>query len=225
MRNIDIELTVVAEQRQKRLKGAWDCIDIGRKQSQTFSDKIPTRLHLPHRPSPMRPSERRDGQSFLRRRSGLIFLFFVFVAFTQAGLYAAYRRTYSGIQTDPPDTDSSWTLNSAAFPLSGASKSGIDEHPIPKLMEEAEVQYREKLNRQSKTLGAAVTEYQKRYKRPPPKGFDDWWEFAQKYSVVMVDEFDVLVEDLAPFWAISGEEFRRRSVQVSQARSLICCRV
>jgi hypothetical protein len=31
------------------------------------------------------------------------------------------------------------------------------------------------LDRQSKTLEQAVKEYTRRYGRPPPKGFDDWY--------------------------------------------------
>ena len=90
-----------------------------------------------------------------------------------------------------------------------------EEHPIPKLIEEAESKYEEKLQRQSKTLEDAVAEYKRRYRREPPKGFDEWWEFAQKYEAKMVDEYDGLMADLAPFFEISGEEVRRRAAQVS----------
>ena len=90
-----------------------------------------------------------------------------------------------------------------------------EEHPIPKLIEEAELKYEEKLQRQSKTLEDAVAEYKRRYRREPPKGFGEWWDFAQKYDVKMVDEYDGLMADLAPFSELSGEEVRRRAAQVS----------
>jgi hypothetical protein len=82
-------------------------------------------------------------------------------------------------------------------------------------MEEAEERYRNKLSRQSKSLKKAVAEYKRRYKRPPPKGFDEWWSFARRNDVRLVDEYDGLMEDLEPFWNLGGAELRRRASQVS----------
>lgn len=50
----------------------------------------------------------------------------------------------------------------------------------------------------------------------PPKGFDDWFAFAQANDVKIIDEYDSLVNDLAPFWNLPGEEVRRRAQQVSR---------
>lgn len=47
-------------------------------------------------------------------------------------------------------------------------------HPIYDLIERAEADWENKLKRQSKTLDEAVVEYQRRYGRAPPKGFDEW---------------------------------------------------
>lgn len=82
-------------------------------------------------------------------------------------------------------------------------------------MEEAEEAYRAKLSGQSKTLEAAVQQYKKRYQQDPPHGFDEWWAFAKKNNVKMVDEYDGLMDDLRPFWEISGEELRRRAGQAA----------
>jgi hypothetical protein len=92
-------------------------------------------------------------------------------------------------------------------------------------MEEAEEKYRKKLGSQSQTLKSAVAEYRRRYRRAPPKGFDDWWKFAQKYEVKIVDEYDGLMDDLKPFWELSGEEIRRRSAQVGQLSSIDLFRI
>jgi hypothetical protein len=81
-------------------------------------------------------------------------------------------------------------------------------------MADAETNFRKLLSKQSRSLKAAVKEYKKRYHRDPPKGFDKWWKFVVDNKVKMVDEYDGLVEDLAPFWEISGEELRRRAGQV-----------
>ncbi|TDL15140.1 glycosyltransferase family 90 protein [Rickenella mellea] len=81
-------------------------------------------------------------------------------------------------------------------------------------MAEAEDKYRKLLAKQSKTLVDAVNEYRRRYGREPPRGFGDWWKFAVEHDVKMMDEYDGMVEDLAPFWELPGEELRRRAVQV-----------
>jgi hypothetical protein len=48
-------------------------------------------------------------------------------------------------------------------------------HPIYDLIEHAETEWDKKLKRQSKTLDEAVSEYERRYGRAPPKGFDKWY--------------------------------------------------
>lgn len=88
------------------------------------------------------------------------------------------------------------------------------EHPIPKLMEDAQASYRKKLGGQSKTLKQAAAEYRRRYKRNPPRGFDQWFAFAKANDFKMFDEFGGMVSDLEPFWTLSSEEIRRRTTQV-----------
>ncbi|KAG5720288.1 hypothetical protein E4T56_gene1947, partial [Termitomyces sp. T112] len=112
----------------------------------------------------------------------------------------------------------------------GSSSSGVketvdDEHPIARLMDEAEERYRGKLGGQSRTLEEAVEEYQRRYGRVPPRGFDGWWAFARGNGVKFVDEYDGLVEDLAPFWELEGREVRRRVEQVSKMASIDVVRI
>ena len=69
----------------------------------------------------------------------------------------------------------------AAWPAEMESLS-LAKHPIPKLIKEARVKYTERLARQSKTLSQAQAEYQRRYKRSPPKGFATWFESASSRS-------------------------------------------
>ena len=47
-------------------------------------------------------------------------------------------------------------------------------HPIYDLVERAEAEWDKKLKKQSKSLDEAVAEYQRRYRRTPLKGFDNW---------------------------------------------------
>ena len=47
-------------------------------------------------------------------------------------------------------------------------------HPVFALIARAEEEWNAKLRKASATLGEAVEEYQRRYGRLPPKGFDKW---------------------------------------------------
>lgn len=133
--------------------------------------------------------------------------------FAQAGIYASRVSSASNFPGDVVPKQFPST-NSPSLPATH-TLGHVAEHPIPVLMQEAEEKFRELLGKQSKTLKQAVAEYKKRYGRDPPAGFDKWWEFAVENGVRLVDEFDGLVEDLEPFWSLTGEEFRERAAEVS----------
>jgi hypothetical protein len=152
--------------------------------------------------------------AYLLQRRGLIFLGCIVVAFMQGGLFSGRSDIVNDLDTYS-HVNQPWPTSTSG----PQAKAAITEHPIPKLMEEAETSFRQLLSKQSRTLRAAVNEYKRRYKRDPPKGFDKWWQFAKEHNVKLVDEYDGLVEDLAPFWEISGEELRRRALQVSPEKS------
>lgn len=75
-------------------------------------------------------------------------------------------------------------------------------HPITTLIKRAEHEWNKKVRKQSRTLEAAVKEYRRRYTRNPPKGFDQWWEYAKANRIVLTDEYDQIHRDLEPFWAL-----------------------
>lgn len=155
---------------------------------------------------------------------GTIFIVCVFIAFMQAGLFSGHAN--HAADAYPDATRSPWLAKTQKLlRISSSKPSVIHRHPIPRLMDEAETQFRGLLKRQSKTLKAAVKEYRRRYKREPPKGFDLWWRFAQENGVKMVDEFDAIHVDLAPFWKISGKELRRRAEQVALLGSIELVRI
>ena len=141
-----------------------------------------------------------------RSRSFLFLTALVFL-FVQAGLFAGHLSA-NHVPTDPSTTEQ--------LPHSGPTRltGSVAAHPIPYLMADAERRFRALLSRQSRSLRAAVTEYKRRYGRNPPKGFDAWWRFAQANKVKMVDEYDGLIDDLEPFWVMTGAEFRLRAFQV-----------
>ena len=181
-------------------------------------------------PAPMRLTDKTRGQrrdpGFIQRHIGTLFVVCVFVAFMQGGLLTGHT-THESTEVYP-DVASSWhprpdpgAASDGARRSSAAVPQPLDVHPIPRLMAHAEDSFRALLSKQSRSLRAAVREYRRRYGRDPPKGFDDWWKFAKRNGVKLVDEFDGLVEDFAPFWGLSGEELRRRAMQVCVCASFM----
>jgi hypothetical protein len=148
---------------------------------------------------------------FTARHAGSIFITIVVLVFIRAGFFAGHN--------NPDSTLYHALKHSSKHPgwlsrLPSDNQRAVTQHPIPKLMEDAELEFKQKLSSQSRTLKAAVTEYKRRYKRDPPKGFDEWFKFTQQNNVKIIDEYDGLMQDMEPFWSLSGEEIRRRSRQV-----------
>jgi Glycosyl transferase family 90 len=85
-----------------------------------------------------------------------------------------------------------------------------DMHPIEKLAANGQEQFSYLLTRQSNTLGKAVAEYVRRYRRNPPRNFDKWFKIAKREDYVLFDEFDTIMETLEPFWSLSAAELRSR---------------
>lgn len=77
-----------------------------------------------------------------------------------------------------------------------------------------------------------MSEYTRRYGRPPPKGFGEWWQFCKRNNVRIVDDvslllpvcmladkqYDQIFHDIEPYFAISPELFRRRVHQLSETK-------
>ncbi|KAL4248591.1 Protein O-Glucosyltransferase/Glycosyltransferase 90 [Abortiporus biennis] len=145
-------------------------------------------------------------ESLPGHKRGLVFFIAICVIFTQAGIWAGRKRA----QDNFPD-QSLVQKSKLPFVKSEDTRPSIKEHPIPQLMGEAEVNYRNLLSRQSKTLKEAIAEYKKRYGRVPPPGFEEWWQFVEDNDVIMRDEYDAINEDLAPFWEIPPQELRKRA--------------
>ncbi|KAF8452823.1 glycosyltransferase family 90 protein [Boletus edulis BED1] len=144
----------------------------------------------------------------------------IFLLFMLAGLYAANDDRKNAGQT----THLIHWLSSSWLPFMRSTDT-LTEHPITRLMDDAKVAFTNRLEKQSKTLPEAVAEYKRRYGRDPPRGFDDWWEFAKNHDFKLVDEFDAIDEDLAPFWTLSGEELRRRTYLLGTLPSINLVRI
>lgn len=78
------------------------------------------------------------------------------------------------------------------------------------LVRKAETEFEELLAKQSTSFEMASSEYVRRYKRPPPPGFEMWYDFATRHDSLIIDEFDIINEALTPFWSLSGVKLKRR---------------
>ncbi|KAJ7262915.1 glycosyl transferase family 90-domain-containing protein [Mycena rebaudengoi] len=81
-------------------------------------------------------------------------------------------------------------------------------HPIFELVERAEAAWAAKQARASTSLREAVAEYRRRYKRAPPRGFDEWWYYVEEHAVQLPDEYDQIDRDLAMFWGMDPRDLR-----------------
>ncbi|KAG8885256.1 F-actin-capping protein subunit alpha [Tulasnella sp. 331] len=100
--------------------------------------------------------------------------------------------------------------------VSAIGPSSKARHPMYDLMNVAEKKWEKMVSRQSKTLKEAVKEYQRRYKRLPPKGFDKWYDFASNNDVMLIDEFDQINYDILPYLALSPTAIRSRITELEE---------
>ncbi|QRW11842.1 glycosyltransferase family 90 protein [Ceratobasidium sp. AG-Ba] len=88
-------------------------------------------------------------------------------------------------------------------------------HPLHALIGDAEAKWNKMLEGQSTTLDEAVEEYQRRYARQPPVGFDKWYDFARKVGFKFIDEFDQIDRDITPLLALPHHVLMRRIAALS----------
>ena len=92
----------------------------------------------------------------------------------------------------------------------------LQQHPIDDLIENAARKADQWQAQAStgRTLRVAVENYQRRYNRPPPPGFDVWHEYAMQRSALVIDDYDDMNTDLQPFWGLTPSEVRQRTQQL-----------
>ncbi|EHY53266.1 hypothetical protein ABEF92_000859 [Exophiala dermatitidis] len=88
-------------------------------------------------------------------------------------------------------------------------------HPIERLMQEADKRWRTYESERSTTFGQVVEKYRSKYGRHPPPGFKDWYNFARDKDVFNLDDFEQIMDDLRPFWAIPPAEIRSQAAHMA----------
>ncbi|EXJ84018.1 hypothetical protein A1O3_04685 [Capronia epimyces CBS 606.96] len=92
----------------------------------------------------------------------------------------------------------------------------FDLHPIARLMQEADDRWRTYESAISTSFRQTVEKYRSRYGRHPPPGFKDWYRFARKRNVFNVDDFDQIMDDLRPFWAVNASDIRTHAAHMAE---------
>ncbi|KAF7575630.1 glycosyltransferase family 90 protein [Pyrenophora tritici-repentis] len=92
----------------------------------------------------------------------------------------------------------------------------VREHPITSLINVASVEHDQWASQahRSKSLAEAVIHYQQRYKRDPPPNFDRWYHFAVGRNSIVIDDYDNIEQDLAPFSSFNPDDLRLRTATV-----------
>lgn len=89
-----------------------------------------------------------------------------------------------------------------------------DGHPITALMKEADARWREYEGSRSESFRQTVEKYRSRYGRHPPPGFKEWYIYARRKNVWNIDDFDHIMDDLRPFWAIEPKIMRTHAAHM-----------
>ncbi|KAI0436745.1 hypothetical protein F4803DRAFT_207266 [Xylaria telfairii] len=143
----------------------------------------------------------------ITRKAGLLTLLLVLVALLNFGPAPLNVSFINRVVVEP--------LNRHRFghnnKNSNQARSAV--HPIVSLISKAEKDWRETVNKQSKTLEQAVDEYRRRYRIPPPPNFDRWYKFARARNSLLIDEYDLIYELLTPFWGMTPAEIRARTIE------------
>jgi hypothetical protein len=90
------------------------------------------------------------------------------------------------------------------------------EHPITTLIDIAAIQHDKWASQahRSNSLAEAVVHYRQRYSRDPPPNFDKWYNFAVSRNSIIIDDYDNIEQDLAPFSSFNPDDLRLRTATV-----------
>lgn len=103
------------------------------------------------------------------------------------------------------------------------SSPHLTSHPVDNLVDYHKKTFEATLQRQSSTIEEATARYQERYDRPPPPGFDRWFQFAKKQNSAIIDDFDTIEESIEYLQSANPEELRSAVWSAASAANAKAC--
>lgn len=83
-------------------------------------------------------------------------------------------------------------------------------------MQQADEKFKEYTTGRSRTFRETVKKYREKHGRHPPPGFTEWYKYARKKGVFNIDDFEQVMDDLRPFWAIEPKVLRNLAAHASE---------
>ncbi|KAJ7259772.1 glycosyl transferase family 90-domain-containing protein [Mycena rebaudengoi] len=80
-----------------------------------------------------------------------------------------------------------------------------EEEPPDPVVIAAQLEVDALFDRQSSTLKEAAARYSLKTDRPPPRGFDKWFDFAKQKSC-LIDDYDQIHRDFEPFYQLAQDD-------------------
>lgn len=163
----------------------------------------------------------------LRQRCRAIFLAIIAVNILAIVVYIFTIRTSFGFKLlSQFELSFPHHVSSVKWPWSGHEElekyveipPTTSRHPIEILVQEAQIRFSEQLERQSRSLKQATTEYERRHGRAPPPGFQLWYDMANKNNASLIDNYDVIMKGLRPFWALQVPDIKQRLQAVIESK-------
>ncbi|KAH9445498.1 hypothetical protein MJO28_012659 [Puccinia striiformis f. sp. tritici] len=113
------------------------------------------------------------------------------------------------------------THHRSTLPFINPSRESLESdyilppHPIQTRLESARERWKLKLKSQSVNYAQFKSTYRRKYNLEPPEGMREWFKIVSADGVLLVDEFDSLMNSLKPFRVMSPEELHRRTLEVA----------
>ncbi|KAH9810184.1 family 90 glycosyltransferase [Melampsora americana] len=105
--------------------------------------------------------------------------------------------------------------NLASFETSSTDHL-LPPHPIQSKLKLARSRWKKRLQAQSTDYHTFKSNYRTRYNLEPPKGMKEWFKIVTNDGLLLVDEFDELMNSLKPFRTMDSDELIRRTIEIAK---------
>lgn len=153
---------------------------------------------------------------FLLAAIASLYLFYELLLLTGHGDYSKDASLLLSDKTQQPSLDEDDAWEGFDRPRPDTPLRRPDSHPITELMEEADDRWQDYEDGRSTSFRQVVEKYRNKYGRHPPPGFKEWYKFARNKNVWNIDDFEHIMDDLRPFWAVDPKILRTHTARMHE---------